>query len=113
MENITTQLAEKFSNMGVKSSYGDPVELDGTTIIPVALTSFGFGGGEGIASDDEEKREPAGGGGGGSSVPIGAYVTRNGTTHFEPNTITLLVVGIPLVFVTGRALSRIIKALKR
>ena len=112
MENITGQLAEIFSNIGVQATYGSPVEIDGVTIIPVAVASFGFGAGEGVPNY-AEKTEGSGGGGGGMSVPIGAYITRDGITRFEPNTIALMAVGVPLVWATGRALTRIAKALKR
>src|SRR5699024_3050186 len=112
MVNITGQLAEIFSNIGVKSTYGSPVDIDGVRIIPVAVACFGFGAGEGIPRH-EEKAEGSGGGGGGMSVPVGADITRDGTTRFEPNTIALMAVGVPLAWTTGRALTRIVKALKR
>lgn len=110
MANLTLELAELLQNFGVKSAYGTPVEIDGTTLVPVALTSYGFGGGEAETADDED--QGSGGGGGGMSIPVGAYVTREGTTRFEPNTIALLAVGIPLMYVTGRALTRVVKAMK-
>lgn len=106
MATITKQLADSVSSMGVKASYGEPVNLDGTTIIPVAVTSFGFGGG---AAEGEGE----GGGGGGFAAPVGAYVTRDGFTRFEPNLIALLTVGIPFICVAGRAVARVIRALKR
>lgn len=106
MATITQQLADSVSTMGVKAAYGEPVDLDGTTILPVAVTSFGFGGG---AAEGEGE----GGGGGGFAAPVGAYVTRDGYTRFEPNLIALLAVGIPFVCVAGRALARVIRALKR
>lgn len=112
MTKLPKELAETLSNVGVSASYGEPVEIDGTTIIPVAVTSYGFGAGEGVPGTDDTA-EGSGGGGGGFSVPVGAYITRNGTTRFEPNTIALLAVGIPLIFVSGRALTRVVKALKR
>ena len=110
MPGITKQIAETVTSVGVHASYGEPVELDGTTIVPVACVSYGFGAGEGGL---EESGEGSGGGGGGVSVPVGAYVSRDGYTRFEPNPIALLAVGIPFVCVAGRALARVIKALKR
>ncbi|HYI34534.1 MAG TPA: spore germination protein GerW family protein [Glaciibacter sp.] len=109
MTNLTEKLAENARSMGVTSAYGDPVEVDGTTIIPVALVWYGFGGGEGTS----EAEGGSGGGGGGTSLPIGAYVKTGGTVRFDPNVISLLIVGIPFVWVTGRALARIIRVLKR
>lgn len=110
MPNVTKQLADTVTSVGVHAAYGDPVDLDGTRIIPVALASYGFGGGEGGTA---EAGEGSGGGGGGAAIPIGAYVTRDGYTRFEPNTIALLAVGIPFICVAGRAIARVVRALKK
>ncbi|MCI2958174.1 hypothetical protein MN032_10745 [Agromyces atrinae] len=109
MPSIIETLADRFSGFGVKAVYGDPVEVDGTTIIPVAYTHYGFG----VGTSDETDDRSEGGGGGGASVPIGAYVSRGGDLRFEPNIITVLVVGIPFVCVAGRALARVIRAAKK
>jgi uncharacterized spore protein YtfJ len=118
MPNITQQLADTVTTVGVHAAYGDPIDLDGAKIVPVACAWYGFGGGEGpidAGLDHESDGESlgSGGGGGGAAVPVGAYVTRDGRTRFEPNTIALLAVGIPFVWVAGRALARVIRALKR
>jgi uncharacterized spore protein YtfJ len=110
MSNLVVQLAESVSGIGVKAAYGDPVDIGGTTITPVALSYYGFGGG----SDPSQGTDgAAGGGGGGASIPIGAYVNRGGELRFEPNVISLLAVGIPFVWVAGKALSKVIRALKK
>lgn len=110
------------SRAGVRAAYGDPVELDGTTILPVAFTTFGFGSGKAkLQAEDEngearESDEPSDGdmmAGGGVSLPLGAYVTRDGYTRFEPNPIPLIVVAIPFVCVLGRAIRKIIRVLKK
>lgn len=113
MPTITKHIADTVTQTGVTTAYGDAVEVDGTTILPVAVGSYIFGAGEGGAGADAVAGEGSGGGGGGMSLPIGAYVTRDGHTRFEPNLIALLTVGVPFVWVAGRALSRIIRALKR
>lgn len=114
MANITKQLAETVSKSGVSTAYGEPVNVDGNTLVPVAVVGYGFGGFEGGGTTDETiVGEGSGGGGGGASLPIGSYVTREGQTRFEPNVIALLTVGIPFVWVAGRALARVIRALKR
>lgn len=127
MTNITKQLADTVTNTGVRTAYGDPVELNGDTLIPVSVGVFGFGGGEGsgtlaegpeAALEDGDAEQAfsgggSGGGGGGISLPIGAYVTREDRTRFEPNVIALLTVGTPFVWVAGRALARVIRALKK
>lgn len=108
MTNLVTQIAESVRTIGVKTVYGEPIELDGVTMVPVALAQFGFGGGG--AGDDGST---GGGGGGGYSIPIGAYIREGNGLRFEPNLIALLAVGIPFVWVAGRAGARMIKALKR
>lgn len=108
MANITKQIADTVTSVGVHAAYGEPVDLDGTTIVPVAITAYGFGGGEGGMESEGE-----GSGGGGFACPTGAYVTRDGYTRFEPNTIALLAVGIPFIWVAGRSLARLIRALKK
>lgn len=113
MAHLTKQLADTLTQVGVHSAYGDPVELDGTTIMPVACTSYGFGAGEGDGGTGDAQGEGSGGGGGGIAIPVGAYVSRDGVTRFEPNLIALLVVAVPFVWVAGKALSKVIRALKK
>ena len=109
MTNLALKLAENAGSIGVRSAYGDPVQIEGVTIVPVALVQYGFGGG----GEGDETEGAAGGGGGGMSIPIGAYVKSGGAARFEPNVISLLAVGIPFVWVAGKAIARIIRALKK
>ncbi|WP_419819106.1 hypothetical protein [Glaciibacter flavus] len=117
MTNLVTQLADSAKDFGVQAAYGDPVELGGSTIIPVALVWYGFGGGSVDEATGDSKLATmkgigSGGGGGGYSVPIGAYISRGGITRFDPNIIALLAVGIPFVASAGWALKKVIRALK-
>lgn len=109
MKNIPLSLAESVTSAGIRSTYGEPIIIDGTTIVPVAAVQYGFGAGEAGPGEDAAN----GAGGGGASVPFGVYVTDEAGVHFRPNVITLLAVGIPFVWVAGRALSRVIRALKK
>ena len=111
MANIAKELADSFTNIGVKLAYGEPIEIAGTTIVPVAAASYGFGAGEGVA--EGEHNEGSGGGGGGMSVPVGAYIITNGKTRFEPNPVALVAVSIPFICVAGWSVARVAKALKR
>lgn len=106
MSQFVLDLGKQVSTLGVKSAYGEQVDLDGIRIVPVALTWSGFGGG----ADDEGQ---AGGGAGGTSVPLGAYIRRGDELKFEPNIVSFLAVAIPFVWVAGHALSRVIRALKK
>lgn len=106
MPNIALELGKQSASVGVRSAYGEQQDVDGVRLIPVAVAWSGFGGG----SDDAGN----GGGGGGSwAVPVGAYIRRGDDLRFEPNIVSLLAVAIPFVFFAGRALSRVIRALKR
>lgn len=60
--------------------YGDPVERDGTTVIPVARVQWGFGGG-GIGRGVAER---GGGGGGARAYPVGFIHLRDGVAEFRP-----------------------------
>ncbi|MGA0566236.1 GerW family sporulation protein [Rathayibacter sp. KR2-224] len=110
MADLVLKLAESVkSTAGVRTAYGEPVTLDGVTVIPVALAWFGFGAGE--APDDT--RLGGGGGGGGASIPIGVHIRDESGVRFEPNPIALLAVAIPFVWVTTRGLGLIFKSLRR
>lgn len=111
MPNIALELGKQAAAFGVKSAYGEPQDVDGVSITPVALTWAGFGGGSGEGQDGVGSG--SGGGGGGVSIPLGVYVRREEGLRFEPNLISLLAVGIPFVWVAGRALARVIRALKK
>lgn len=113
MTNVAVQLAESVRNSGVSTVYGDVVEVEGQQLIPVALAWYGFGGGGAPEKSGEENAEMGAGGGGGVSIPIGAYIKRDGVLRFEPNLISFLAVATPFVCVAGWALSRVIRALKR
>lgn len=106
MPNLALELGKLTSSIGVNSVYGEQQDLDGVKIVPVAATWSGFGAGE-------STEEGTGGGGGGGAVPVGAYIRSGDSIRFEPNVIALLAVGIPFVWAAGKALSRVIRALKR
>lgn len=107
MVQYAVEIAKQVANFGVQSAYGEAQQLDGTTVIPVALVASGFGGG------GENETGANGGGGGSYSIPLGVYVKDEDRVSFRPNIIALLVVAVPFVCVAGRALSRVIRALKK
>lgn len=109
MPQTSLELAKTLINTGVKTTYGDPIKLDDTTVIPVSCQTFGFGSGEGNDGDGGG----SGSGGGGTSIPFGVYVKKGDEFRFEVNPITFIAVAVPFVIVAGRALARIIRALKR
>ncbi len=107
MPNLAVELGKLTADAGVKSVYGEQQDVDGVRIVPVAVTWHGFGAGS------ESSDGASGGGGGGFSAPVGAYVRQGDGIRFEPNIISLVAVGIPFVWVAGKALARVIRALKR
>lgn len=93
----------------VDKVYGDPIETQGKTIIPVARVAYGFGGGAGRpkhhngygAGDDGEEPEAGGGGGGAVAAPYGVLeVTPDGTKliRFGDVRRTLGAVALGLLF---------------
>ena len=106
MPNLALERGKQAASLGVSSVYGEQQDVDGIRLVPVALSWSGFGAGE-----DEDRG--SGGGGGGFAVPLGAYIRKGDDLRFEPNLVSLVAVGIPFVWVAGRALSRVIRALKR
>ena len=109
MSDLAVQLADAIKSFGVKAVYGDAVDIEGTTVVPVAVMAYGFGGGSGSGEDGEG----TGGGGGGYTFPIGAYVGDSLGVRFQPNVVAVLAVGIPFAYAVGTALTRVIKALKK
>ena len=73
----------------VSTIFGEPVEREGMTVIPVARALFGFGGG---ASPREGEGSGAGGGGGAFVNPVGYIEVRDGTARFKriPGPVDLL-----------------------
>ena len=60
-----------------QSVYGQPVEREGITVIPVARLRYGFGGG-GKETDGQQ-----GGGGGAQVQPVGFISIRGGSAEFR------------------------------
>src|SRR5215211_2319724 len=76
--------------MTVKQVYGEPIEKDGVTIIPVAKVMGGGGGGSSSRRGGEDGNEPApggadvGGGFGFRAKPAGVYVIKDGNVSWQP-----------------------------
>ncbi|HWW60159.1 MAG TPA: spore germination protein GerW family protein [Thermoanaerobaculia bacterium] len=90
-----------------KQVYGDPVERDGTTIIPVAKVQWGFGGG----AFGRGAIERGGGGGGARAMPIGFIEMKDGRAEFRAirdpgSAAALIAIGIAGVL-GGMLLSRL------
>lgn len=66
--------------MSVKRVFGEPLEKNGVTIVPVAKVGGGGGGG----SDGKPEGEADGGGFGLGASPAGAFVIKNGNVSWQP-----------------------------
>jgi uncharacterized spore protein YtfJ len=113
-------LAQARDVMTVRQVFGEPIERDGTTVIPVAKVMGGGGGGEGggpgasNGGSDATAGGPTGAGGGFGfrAVPAGAYVIKGGEVSWEPaldlNRVILggQVIGLVFVLILGALLRR-------
>ena len=75
------------STATVKSVFGEPIHVNGKTVVPVAKVAYGFGGGFGAGKDKAHAdREGEGGGGGGGvrAFPAGALEITDNGTRFVP-----------------------------
>jgi len=81
-------IAEKLGAVARAATvFGEPVERDGITVIPVAKARWGFGGGAGFRKDDDgagKQEDGAGGGGGVQVTPVGFIEIKNDAANFRP-----------------------------
>ena len=63
--------------------FGEPVDREGVTVIPVAKARFGFGGGGGSGSRHGDEGSGGGGGGGASVTPVGYIEVRASGADFR------------------------------
>jgi uncharacterized spore protein YtfJ len=72
----------------VKSVFGDPIQVNGKTVVPIATVAYGFGAGGGTSrgKGDESGANAEGGGGGGGvrAFPAGALEITTDGTRFIP-----------------------------
>lgn len=67
----------------VAAVFGEPVQRENLTVIPVARARFGFGGGGGSGSREGDEGSGGGGGGGGSVTPVGFIEVHDATAEFK------------------------------
>lgn len=107
-EGIVQQIAEKLG-VAAKSIkvYGEPIESDGITIVPVSKVSYGFGGGMG----KQKEQAGSGGGGGLKTSPVGYIEIKNGETKFRQ--IIDLTMLAPLIASSSLALLTLIWGIRK
>ena len=95
----------------VRRVFGDPIEKDGVTVIPVAMVTGGGGGGSGPEFEGSDA-EGSGGGFGGMARPAGVFVVTADHVEWQPAVdvtvlgVATLVLGGLIAIVLGRALGR-------
>lgn len=92
--------------------YGDPIERDDRTVVPVATVRYGLAGGFGSGTESDGSGGEGGGGAGGVSVePVGALEITDRETRFVPSepprtadrgTLLAAVVGVVVGLLLGR-----------
>ena len=80
LEQIGQTVGQKAN---VASVFGEPIEREGLTVIPVAKARFGFGGGGGSGSREGDEGGGGGGGGGALVSPIGYIELHDGSAEFR------------------------------
>jgi uncharacterized spore protein YtfJ len=103
--DVETLLKQAREVATVRRVFGEPIERDGVTVVPVAAVRGGGGGGTAPTSGPDggtgENPDPALGGGWGMAArPVGAYVIRGTQVTWEPaRDVNRLVAGGQLVAV--------------
>lgn len=97
----------------VSAVFGDPVEREGRTVVPVARVGMGVGGGLGVGPENGEVADGGGGfgsGGGAMARPVGALEITDHDTRFVPvgsdRVRVAALAGLGLGLVLGRLLGR-------
>jgi uncharacterized spore protein YtfJ len=98
MPNIDEMLEGARDAMSVKRVFGDPIESEGVTIVPVAKVAGGGGGGGDAANN-------GGGGFGLAARPAGVYVIKDGEVTWKPaiDVSRILLAALALLSVWRRA----------
>lgn len=112
--SFVERLAEKFGIAADSATiYGEPVEREGITVIPVSKAAYGFGGGEGTGTA-EGKEAGFGGGGGMVLTPVGYIEIKQGATRFRPirdpqTVVKIVAIGSLALVLTTKSIANIFK----
>jgi uncharacterized spore protein YtfJ len=85
---VLQSLKESILTANVKALYGEPIAVEGKTVIPVAKIIYGYGAGAGTGGigNPGTRGEGSGGGGGARAIPVGVVEVSDQGTHFVPIT---------------------------
>ena len=118
-EGLLERLVDRIGGRtGVQAVFGDPIERNGITVIPVARVRWGFGGGSGsgpvTGAADAGMAGGSGGGGAVGAVPVGYIEMGPAGASFRtiaeayPNPLFLLAVGVMAGMIL-RGLARLLR----
>lgn len=108
LEGLAEKLGGKAS---VRRAFGEPITAHGVTIVPVARTGFGFGGGMGRESGADKVGAGGGGGGGAEVRPLGYIELRDGVAVYRPIRDPWVDVALPLAaLLIGASAPRAVRA---
>ena len=83
-EEILAAIKGTHDSLNVRRVYGDPIQVDDSTIIPVAKVAGGAGGGGGSGTDGSDSSgEGFGTGFGMGARPVGVYVVKDGEVSWR------------------------------
>jgi uncharacterized spore protein YtfJ len=103
----------------VRRVFGEPIERDGTLVVPVAHVRGGAGAGSGESTRPDGEAGRIGGGGGGGwgadARPVGVYVISNGEVSWQPVVdVNRVILGGQIALVVGLLVLRsVIRARRR
>ncbi|MGH2404921.1 MAG: GerW family sporulation protein [bacterium] len=103
VEELIGRISQVHDKATPRTVFGDPIRVNGRTIIPVARVSYGFGFGMGRNSEREREEEEAsvgGGGGGGLSIrPVAILEITEKETRIRPvvDLTRMLLAGMALI----------------
>lgn len=109
------KLADRLgAHLTARTVFGEPVERDGVTVIPVAKARMGLGGGSGTGTRKEGEGQGSGGGAGLVITPLGYIELRGGTSAFksigDPATFLLTIVAGSVAALIGlRGLRKLLR----
>lgn len=102
----------------VRRVFGEPIEREGTLVVPVARVRGGAGAGSGEGKMQEGEARPVGtgrgGGWGADAKPVGVFVIVDGDVRWRPAVdVNRVVLGGQIAFVVGLLVLRSIVLSRR
>ena len=85
IENLFDKTVGEIERMlNTKTVVGEPITVDGNTLIPLVNVGFGFGGGGGEGTEPKKGSGHGGAGGGGGVKPVALIIINQDGVRLEP-----------------------------